>query len=103
VELQIATTVEGSAHILRPAGEIDLATRDQLSAAVDSALASGATAITLDLSAVTFMDSTGLGTLVAAHESAAAAGVSFGVTSPQARIARVLGLTGMDHLIQTAS
>ena len=45
-------------------GELELATRDQLEAALNTALASDAPHVVLDLDQLTFIDSAGLATLL---------------------------------------
>ncbi len=56
---------------LRVAGELDLATAPQLEAAIGSCAAPPAsrTPVVLDLTAVTFIDSTGLGVVLRANDS----------------------------------
>lgn len=74
------TTVAG-----RPAltvrGDLDLATAPQFGAAVDDAL-DGAPQLVLDLSATTFLDSSGARSLVRAAKRAAAAGIPLSVVCP---------------------
>jgi|SRR5690348_5649284 len=59
--------VDPSRASLAAAGELDLAARDDLAALLAAEEAVGRTFIRLDLSKVTFMDCSCLGTLVAAH------------------------------------
>jgi anti-sigma B factor antagonist len=47
-------------RVIQPRGQLDLATRDQLHAALMAAFESGAKTIVLDLSRLEFMDSTGV-------------------------------------------
>src|SRR4051794_32243135 len=59
--------------VLRVAGEVDLLTAPQLGEALAAALAPGRVVVA-DLAGVTFMDSTGLRTLLEAHRGATDAG-----------------------------
>jgi anti-anti-sigma factor len=47
-------------RVIQPRGQLDLATRDRLHAALIAAFESGAKTIVLDLSRLDFMDSTGV-------------------------------------------
>ena len=58
-EFSISRRREGDAVVVAPAGEIDLATIDELQAVVDAAAAE-AGGVVLDLREVTFIDSAGL-------------------------------------------
>ena len=56
--------IEGTTEALRLEGEIDLAVADQLAEALSTSIAGGTTAV--DVSGVTFIDSTGLKVLLSA-------------------------------------
>ncbi|MFF7335615.1 STAS domain-containing protein [Streptomyces sp. NPDC090306] len=54
----------------------------------------------VDFSRVTFMDSSGINALIAAHQAAdAAPGGSLRLAAPQAAVQRLLNLVGVDALI----
>jgi anti-sigma B factor antagonist len=59
-EIQIETSTEGERHVLRVAGDIDLASGRALTSAMQGPLGAGSGALILDLTQVTFLDSTGL-------------------------------------------
>jgi anti-sigma B factor antagonist len=80
------------------AGELDLAASSSLRAAL-AELADGGHDVTLDLSAVTFIDSTALSVLVDAHTKLAAAGGRLMVTDPSLVVVRVLHLAGLFTLL----
>lgn len=87
-------TSEDAARVLVE-GEVDVSNADELRDAVDSALAHDAAEVTVDLSQVPYIDSTGIGVLVGAAHRAADAGKKLVVASPQKNVARVLGLLGV--------
>jgi anti-sigma B factor antagonist len=60
----ITAQTQGESQVLLLAGELDLSTVPELSERVNSELAGGLSALTLDLRALTFMDSTGLRLLI---------------------------------------
>lgn len=80
--------------VLQVSGELDLAARDDLQAAIVRAV-SDAPAVTVDLEAVTFLDSEALSALIAGYQAAVAAGVSFGLTGARGPVRRVLEITGV--------
>lgn len=59
-DFTIRTTSDPDRTIVQPRGELDLATRDELYAALMGAFESGTKTIVLDLSQLEFMDSTGI-------------------------------------------
>ena len=64
-------------------GELDLATAPRLGEAVETELASGATALVLDLTPTTFLDSSGARELVRLARGAATAGADLFVIAPR--------------------
>lgn len=58
--LSIRSERQGDTHVVAPAGELDIATAKLLEDELAAAAASAAPVIVLDLSGLTFMDSTGL-------------------------------------------
>ena len=75
------TTVAG-----RPAltvrGELDIAAAPQFAAAVETALDGAPSALVVDLTATTFLDSSGARCLIRAAKRAAAAGIPLSVVCP---------------------
>jgi anti-sigma B factor antagonist/stage II sporulation protein AA (anti-sigma F factor antagonist) len=77
-------------------GEVDLATADQLATAMAQALADGRlNQLVVDLDQVTFLDSTGVATLMAAYRLADGSGTGFVVTNCRDNVRRVLEITGV--------
>ncbi|WP_170323631.1 STAS domain-containing protein [Cryptosporangium phraense] len=90
----------GNEVVLRVAGALDLDTASQLRSAGTSALRESGPAptLTVDLSEVTFLDSTGLGVLVTLWHEARNIGGKFQVARPSAAASRILEITGVDAL-----
>ena len=82
------------ATVVRAVGEVDLATSEDLAAAVRPCLSDGAS-IELDLSGVEFIDSSGLGTLVQLLKEATRSGASFVLVGVSASTYRLLEVTGL--------
>jgi anti-anti-sigma factor len=77
-------------------GEVDMATAPQLAATIDDTIAKGAHVIIVRLDHVSFIDSAGLGTLLAGADRCAANGGQLsveGATPVVERILKVAGLT----------
>src|SRR4051794_2982590 len=77
-------------------GEIDMATSDEVVAAVTTALSShGPRTLYVDLAEVRFMDSSGINALVRCRACVAERGCRLVVTNPQPIVYRVLEITGV--------
>lgn len=81
------------------AGEVDYGTASQLRSALVDLVQGGATQVVVDLSSVTFIDSTALSVLVQAKQRFDDAGQRMSVTETQPRVARVLELAGLDDYL----
>lgn len=97
MELQIETTTEGSATVVAVAGEVDVATAPQL----DEKLAVTATSpkIVLDLSNVTFLDSSGLGVIIKGLKRTSELGGSLVLVITNPTILKVFTITGLDKVL----
>jgi anti-anti-sigma factor len=76
-------------------GEVDLPHARQLVVALREVLADEPDVITLDLSGVSFMDSTGIQVLMGARADAAKTGTRLTIVKTSAPVQRVLELTGL--------
>jgi anti-sigma B factor antagonist len=91
IQLQV-----GHRTVLAASGEIDMATAPALVEAAAAVLASGALDVWLDLSEVTFMDSTGVKVLLDTRGALSGTGRSFAVICPPGPVRRVLGIAGVE-------
>jgi anti-sigma B factor antagonist len=76
-------------------GEIDLPHARDLVVALRKVIADEPMVISLDLSGVTFMDSTGIQVLMGARADAVRAGTAMRIQKTSAQVQRVLQLTGL--------
>ena len=83
--------------IVRPRGELDLATVETLRAALDGIESAGR--LVLDLRGLSFMDSTGLHLLVALHRRALGDGFQLALVAPAAPADRAIKLCGLDKVL----
>ncbi|MEW2162823.1 STAS domain-containing protein [Streptomyces sp. NPDC007084] len=81
------------------AGELDVETAPELRGRLADQIRAGRPHLLLDLSAVPFMDSSGINALLKAHEEAGLAGGSLCLVSPAPVVRRVLDLTGVSLTI----
>ena len=81
--------------IVQPHGEIDLATVGDLDDALRAAEATGAAKILVDLTAVSMLDSTGLRSLVSAHDRALVAKRELLIRPGTARLRRLFEVAGL--------
>ena len=89
---------------LRLGGELDLAAKPAVNDLVSRRLADAAiTRLVIDLTDVTFIDSSGIGTLIGCRNLADRAGKTLQVIGAHGRVARVLDLTGVGELLRGAS
>jgi len=93
--------VPGDGHVtLRLAGEIDMNTAPVVRGTALAAMRQHSTTVHIDLSRVTFMDSTGLEVLLATRRRAELSGGHLELIDPTHAVLRVLEVTGVDRLFQ---
>jgi anti-sigma B factor antagonist len=85
--------------VVKIVGELDIRTREHLELVVGE-LVDGGGEVVLDLSALTFSDSTGLAGLVRLHKRARAAGGSLVLREPVERVRNLLTVTGLVRLFR---
>jgi anti-sigma B factor antagonist len=91
------------AHVVMPSGEIDALSAPALGSRLLSLVADeGKTEIVVDLSKVTFMDSTGIGVLLNALRSLASRGGRMVLVCPSERVFRPFQITGLVNKLQIA-
>jgi anti-anti-sigma factor len=90
----------GSRTVIAAAGEIDLLTARAFEDAALEALDGGALELWVDLSGVTFIDSSGLHTLLAVRTQAATLERRFAVICPIGPVRRALGIARLDEELE---
>jgi anti-sigma B factor antagonist len=99
VRVEVETTAGGRVGVIKADGEIDLAGAPRLREAFSDVLAQGLTHLLMDLRAVTFIDSTGLGVLVGAGKKAYGLGGSLKIVCDNQRVLRLLAITGISRTL----
>ena len=87
---------DGTTH-LRPEGDLDMSTVEELEGLLSGALEGGAKRIVVDLRGLAFMDSTGITLLTRYNNAAGRDGFDLALVQGHQRVARLFSLTGLDE------
>lgn len=98
MEIETTKTAEGTRIVV--AGDVDLYSSPELRTAVLKAVPKAAGGVEVDLAGVTYMDSSGVATLVEGLRSAKEHGKSFVLVTPSAAVAKVLALARLDSVFE---
>ncbi|MFI8194294.1 STAS domain-containing protein [Streptomyces sp. NPDC085946] len=82
-------------------GDVDLRTAPQLAGVLQPLLLTGGHRVLMDLSGVTFLDSTGLTCLITAYRTARRTGAHLALIAPSERVRHMLALTGTDQVLHS--
>jgi anti-sigma B factor antagonist len=99
--MEITVQEQGAGRaVLRPEGRLDLVSAAALRGAVADEVTAGRTLLVVDLAAVPFVDSSGLGALIAALKQARKAGGELRIAAAAAPILEVLALMRLDRVLR---
>ena len=98
-ELQFRVAVGGGAdgNVVAPRGELDIATQGQLRAVLEQEAKNGS--VTLDLTGLRFMDTSGLRLILETAEAARRAGRELAVLRGEPAVQRPFDLAGVAELV----
>ena len=88
---------EGDDFVLAVSGELDPHTAPVLAGHLGEAGKQGSGRVILDLSGVSFVDSSGLRVLIEAQQNLGEADREFAVRNPSEAVTRLLKITGLDE------
>jgi anti-sigma B factor antagonist len=97
-EFEVTVSEKPGIPVLAVRGEIDVASAPEFHASLSDLIGQGPEVIMVDLSEVSFIDSTGLGVLVGAEKEMRQAGQDLRLVVTQPQITRLLELTGLDEV-----
>jgi anti-sigma B factor antagonist len=97
--LTVRTTEDGGAVSIDAEGEVDLNTADELERPLAEGLGRGERVL-LDLTEVSFIDSSGIAALLRAAKAVDGAGALRVVVDPDSQVARVFGVARLELLLQ---
>ena len=104
VEPELTVTVDSgpvsarSGQVVRVTGEVDIQTSPILDGHLQQVFGEGHASLVVDLSQVTFLDSTGLSVLIDALKRCQGAGGRLRLDSPQPHVRRVFEVTGLSDV-----
>ena len=98
-QLTLRAWREDDVHTIALAGEMDLSNAGEVERELRQAEATDARTIVVDLSELTFMDSTGIRLLIGADARSRADSGRLRLTRPPARVFRVLCIAGVDEIL----
>lgn len=92
--------VDDDAVVIRPRGRLNLLTAPRLREVVARTVAEGRATVVVDLAGTEFMDSSGLGALVAGLKSARQAGGDLRIACLTPQVQMVVKLTNLDRVLR---
>jgi anti-sigma B factor antagonist len=98
VDLSLSTRTEGDRTIVEVGGEIDVYTAPRLREQLVDLVADGQYHLVVDMERVDFLDSTGLGVLVAGLKRARENGGDLRLVATSSHILRMLAITRLDSV-----
>jgi anti-sigma B factor antagonist len=96
VDISVSRTTAGNVPIVAVTGEVDVYSAPALKDKITELIGSGEHTLIIDLGAVSFLDSTGLGALVEARTATTEAGGAMPLVCTRERILKLFTITGLD-------
>src|SRR3954468_3004667 len=94
-EFAVSANAVGSAYVVRPVGELDLGTVEELRAPV-AARPDTCSRLVLDLSGLTFLATSGIRLVIETLQDAQRSGISLALVRGPEDVQRLFALAGMD-------
>lgn len=101
--LVVQDSILAGRHTLTLSGELDLASAPELEDMIERACQESTHAITLDLSALSFIDSCGLRSILTARKLCEQRAQGFALVPGQPQVQRVFELTGLADVLPFAA
>jgi anti-sigma B factor antagonist len=98
--MDIGTTRRGSAMVLRPEGRLNMVSAADVRRVIAAAVEEGTPRLVVDLGGTSFIDSSGLGSLVAGLKTARQAGGDLRIAGATDQALLVLRLTNLDRVLR---
>ena len=99
-DFDVSTAVVGSEATVTVRGEVDVYTAPRLRESLYQAVADGIPKVVLDLTDMTFIDSTGLGVIVGTLKRLREGGGDLVLRSPSRSTRKVLEITGLTRIVE---
>ena len=98
MDLEISSGRQGGVGVITLAGEVDVYTAPALRTRLVEAVDSGCSALVVDMSAVDFIDSSGLGVLVSVLKRVREQDATMTVVADREIVLKVFRITGLDRV-----
>jgi anti-anti-sigma factor len=100
LNFDLETETEGRSALIRIRGDLDLQVVERVTEALTAIESDEPELLVIDLSRLTFMDSSGMGVIAAAHIRAGAAGRRFAIVRPPAGVRQAFDVTRLNEVIE---
>ncbi len=100
MDLSLSTRTVADHTVLQVGGEVDVYTAPRLRERLIELVDGGARQVVVDLGAVEFLDSTGLGVLVGAHKRLRAAGGTLSLVCTREPLLKIFRITALDQVFR---
>lgn len=98
MDLSVRTSIVEGVTVVAVAGEVDVSSAPTVQEQLDPLLGRAPYTVVVDMSEVSFLDSTGLGALVAALKHAEENGGGLPLAGVQDRVLKLFRITGLDSV-----
>lgn len=98
--IEVDTQVGDGAAVIRPRGRLTMVVTPQLRTLINETVQAGRARIVVDLASCEFVDSSGLGALIAGLKTARQAGGDLRIAGVGPQVATVLRLTNLDRVLR---
>jgi len=99
MDLSIESHHEGAETVVTVVGELDMHTGPLLAERLEGVVEQGPDTVVVEMTQLTFMDSSGLSVLLGAHKSLAERGGSLILAGPNQYILKTLDITGLTDVL----
>jgi len=99
--IELEKEVSDGVAVIRPRGRLDMVAAPRLRALLDATVGDGHTSLVIDFAETAFIDSTGLGAVIAGLKSARQAGGDLKIARVTGQVGVVLQLTNLDRVFRS--
>ena len=100
LNFDVSTETEGPSALVSLTGDLDIQVAERAAAAIEEVEAGGPDLLVVDLSRLSFMDSSGMAVVAAAHARAIEAGRRFVIVNPKGGVRRAFEVSGLDKALE---
>ncbi len=98
--MQFSTSTDGGTTVIQCEGRLNMVAAPRLRALLEETVGAGQSRVVLDLERTAFVDSSGLGAMIAGLKTARQAGGDLRIAAAVDQVQTVLGLTNLDRVLR---